>query len=406
MLDASGETTTVVENGSARSRQLRPGVLFSFMADSPLHIETLAIHAGHRPDPTTGAVTSPLVLSTTFERAEDLSFPHGNIYIRDSNPNRREVEAVLAALEGGAQAAAFASGSAATFAAVASMAPGDHIIAPLDAYYGTRAVIAEKERWGLTASFVDQTDVSAVRAAVRPTTRMIRIETPSNPLLTITDIAALSEIAHAAGAITVVDNTWPSPVGQRPLEHGADLVMHSTTKYLGGHSDLLGGALVTRAADERWARIRATQKETGAVPSPFDCWLLLRGIRTLPWRVRAHSANALAVAEYLAAHPKIEAVHYPGLLSHPARAIIARQMLLPGGMLSIQVKGGMEAAVAMTNRLTIFTRATSLGGVESLIEHRQSIEGPTTRAPANLLRVSVGLEHPHDLKADLEQALG
>jgi cystathionine gamma-synthase len=376
------------------------------MADTSLHLETLAIHAGHQIDAASRAVTSPIVLSTTFERAPDLSFPGGHIYTRDTNPNRRELEVVLAALEGGAEAAAFSSGSAATFAAIATLAPGDHIIAPLDAYYGTRNVIAEKVRWGLTASFVDMADLAAVRAAVRPTTRMIWIETPSNPLLTITDIRAVAEIAHAAKAVVVVDNTWPSPVGQRPLELGADVVMHSTTKYLGGHSDLLGGALVTRVADEAWARVRATQKEVGAVPSPFDCWLLLRGIRTLAWRVRAHSANALAVAEYLASHPKIEAVHYPGLTSHPARAIIERQMLLPGGMLSIQVKGGMEAAVAMTNRLKIFTRATSLGGVESLIEHRQSIEGPATRAPANLLRVSVGLEHPHDLKGDFEQALG
>ena len=376
------------------------------MTDSTLHPETLAIHAGHRPDPVTGAVTTPIVLSSTFERAPDLSYPSGHNYGRSGNPNRAELETVLAVLEGGAEAAAFASGSAATFAAVAALAPGDHVIAPLDAYYGTRLVMAEKERWGLTATFVDQTDLNAVRAAVRPTTRMIWIETPSNPLLTVTDIQALAEIAHAAGAIAVVDNTWPSPVGQRPLSLGADLIMHSTTKYLGGHSDLTGGALVTRTTSEYWARIRNAQKEAGAIPSAFDCWLLLRGIRTLPWRVRAHSANAVAVAEFLASHPKIEAVHYPGLATHPARAIIARQMLLPGGMLSIQVKGGMEAAVAMTNRLKIITRATSLGGVESLIEHRQSIEGPTTRAPANLLRVSVGLEHPHDLKGDFEQALG
>jgi cystathionine gamma-synthase len=377
------------------------------MADSDaLHLETLAIHAGHTIDLASGAVTSPIVLSTTFERAPDLSFPHGHIYIRDRNPNRTELEVVLAALEGGADAAAFASGSAATLAIIAALQPGDHVIAPLDAYYGTRKVLEEKVRWGLTVSFVDQTDLAAVRNAVRDTTRLVWMETPSNPLLTVTDIAAIAAIAKAAGAITVVDNTWPSPVGQRPLSLGADVVMHSTTKYLGGHSDVLGGALVTKVADERWARVRATQKEAGAVPSPFDCWLLLRGIRTLPWRVRAHSANALAVAEFLAQHPKIEKVHYPGLTSHPARAIIERQMLLPGGMLSIEVKGGKEAAVAMTNRLKVFTRATSLGGVESLIEHRHSIEGPTTRAPENLLRVSVGLEHPHDLKADLEQALG
>jgi cystathionine gamma-synthase len=367
--------------------------------------ETLCVHAGHAADPTTGAVTSPIHLTTTFQRAPDLSFPSGMIYARDANPNRVELETCLTALEGGSDAAAFASGSAATLVAVASLAPGEHVIAPLDAYYGTRKVIAEKERWGLTASFVDQTDLDAVRAAVRPTTRMIWIETPSNPLLTVTDIAALAEIAHAAGAVAVVDNTWPSPVGQQPFTFGADLVMHSTTKYLGGHSDLTGGALVTRAKDARWERIRASQTGAGAVPSAFDCWLLLRGIRTLPWRMRAHSANALAVAEFLAEHPKIERVNYPGLATHPARAIIARQMLMPGGMLSIQVRGGRDAAIGMSNRLKVFTRATSLGGVESLIEHRQSIEGPTTRAPENLLRVSVGLEHPHDLKEDLGQAL-
>ena len=377
----------------------------SGMLPDNLQLETLAIHAGHRVDPASRAVTTPITLSTTFERALDLGYPSGHQYSRKSNPNRDELEACLTALEGGADAAAFASGSAATFAAVAALSPGDHVIAPLDAYYGTRAVLAEKERWGLTVSFEDQTDLAAVRAAIRPTTRMIWIETPSNPLMTVTDIAALTDIAHKAGAITVVDNTWPSPVGQRPLALGADLSMHSTTKYLGGHSDLMGGALITREKTAHWARVRATQQEAGAIPSPFDCWLLLRGIRTLPWRVRAHSANAVAVAEFLQEHPKIERVNYPGLPSHPARAIIARQMLLPGGMMSIQVKGGAEAAVAMSNRLQLFTRATSLGGVESLIEHRHSVEGPTTRSPENLLRVSVGLEHPHDLKADLAQAL-
>lgn len=375
------------------------------MLPDNLQLETLAVHAGHRIDPASGAVTSPIHLSTTFERAPDLSYTSGHVYARNSNPNRAELEACLTALEGGADAAAFASGSAATFAAIAALAPGDHVIAPLDAYYGTRKVLAEKERWGLAVTFVDQTDLAAVRAAVRPATRMIWIETPSNPLLTVTDIAALTEIAHAAGAISVVDNTWPSPVGQRPLALGADLSMHSTTKYLGGHSDLMGGALVTRGKTAHWDRVRATQQEAGAIPGPFDCWLLLRGIRTLPWRVRAHSANAVAVAEFLQEHPRIERVNYPGLPSHPARAIITRQMLLPGGMMSIQVRGGAEAAIAMSNRLRIFTRATSLGGVESLIEHRHSIEGPTTRAPENLLRVSVGLEHPHDLKADLAQAL-
>ena len=372
-----------------------------------LQLETLCIHAGHRVDPGTGAVTSPIVLTTTFERAPDLSYIAGNNYVRSGNPNRTELELCLAALEGGTDAAAFASGSAATSAVFQALATGDHVIAPLDAYYGTGAMLTNIfARWGLAASFVDLTDLAAVRAAVRPNTKLIWAETPSNPLLRICDIAALAAIAHDAGALCAIDNTWATPMGQRVFELGADLAMHSTTKYLGGHSDLLGGALVARAGGDMWDRIRTVQKEGGAVPSAFDCWLLLRGVRTLPWRMRAHSANALAVAEYLAAHPKIDKVHYPGLTSHPAREIIARQMKLPGGMLSIEVKGGMAEAVAFTNRLKLFTRATSLGGVESLIEHRQSVEGPTTRAPANLLRVSVGLEHPHDLKADLEQALG
>ena len=376
-------------------------------AASALHLETLCIHAGHRVDPGTGAVTSPIILTTTFERAADLSYVAGNNYVRSGNPNRTELETCLAALEGGVEAAAFASGSAATSAVFQALSTGDHVIAPLDAYYGTGAMLTNIfARWGLAASFVDLTNLDAVRAAVRPSTKLIWAETPSNPLLRICDIAALAKIAHAAGALCAIDNTWATPMGQRVFELGADIAMHSTTKYLGGHSDLLGGALVAREASPMWERIRTVQKDGGAVPSAFDCWLLLRGIRTLPWRMRAHSANALAVAEFLAAHQKIDKVHYPGLASHPARAIIARQMKLPGGMLSIEVKGGMAEAVAFTNRLKIFTRATSLGGVESLIEHRQSVEGPTTRAPANLLRVSVGLEHPHDLKADLEQALG
>ncbi len=373
---------------------------------SDLHLETLAIHAGHRVDPSTGAVTSPLVLSTTFERAPDLSFPTGNVYSREANPNRRELEVCLAALEGGAEAAAFPSGSSATLAVVAALRAGDHVIAPLDSYHGTRKVLAEKERWGLEATFVDQTDLAAVRAALRPTTKLLWVETPSNPTLTVTDIQALSELAHAANALCVVDNTWPSPVGQRPLSLGADLVVHSTTKYLGGHSDLSGGAVITAKADEFWGRVRAAQNNGGAIPSPFDCWLLLRGIRTLPWRVRAHSANAQVVAAALAGHPQVEHVYYPGLDTHPARELISRQMLLPGGMVSLTVKGGRAAAIAVSNRLRLFTRATSLGGVESLVEHRHSIEGPATRAPENLLRLSIGLEHPEDLVADLVQALG
>jgi cystathionine gamma-synthase len=240
---------------------------------------------------------------------------------------------------------------------------------------------------------------------LRPNTRLIWVETPSNPLLKITDIEAVAEIAREAGAVCAVDNTWPSPLGQRPLQLGADLVMHSTTKYLSGHSDILGGAIVARADDDYFTRIRTVQTIGGAVPSPFDCWLLLRSIRTLPYRMRAHSEGAQRVAEYLADHPKVAEVHYPGLPSHPGHEIAARQMLSYGGMLSIQVEGGMAEAMEMAARVRLFTRATSLGGVESLIEHRASVEGPTSKTPANLLRVSVGLEHPDDLIADLAQAL-
>lgn len=371
-----------------------------------MHIETLAIHAGHTPDPATGAVMSPIHLSTTFERAADGSYPSGYVYTRTANPNRHELEATLAALEGGAAAAAFASGLAATGAIFQALAPGDHVLFPDDVYFGAGRLLRElMAPWGLRYSIVNMADLDAVRAAVRPQTRLVWVETPSNPLLKITDIAAVAEIAHAAGARCAVDNTWPSPVGQQPLALGADLVMHATTKYLGGHSDVLGGAVVVREVDEFFERIRLVQTIGGAVPSPFDCWLLLRSLRTLPYRMRAHSANAQRVAEFLAEHPAVAAVHYPGLPTHPGHAVARRQMKLYGGMLSIQVRGGAEEAMAVAARVRLFTRATSLGGVESLIEHRASVEGAHTTTPANLLRLSIGLEHPDDLIADLAQAL-
>jgi cystathionine gamma-synthase len=250
------------------------------------------------------------------------------------------------------------------------------------------------------------TDLQHVAEKLRPSTRLVWVETPSNPLLKITDMAGVVELAHAKGALVAVDNTWASPIGQRPLEFGADLVMHSTTKYLGGHSDILGGAVISRRYDDFFQRLSTVQKVGGAVPAPFDCWLLLRSIRTLPYRMRAHAENAGVVARFLAGHPAIEAVHYPGLPQHPGHAVAARQMRSFGGMLSIQVRGGMAEALAVAAKVKLFTRATSLGGVESLIEHRASIEGPHGNTPANLLRISVGLEHPDDLVADLAQALG
>jgi cystathionine gamma-synthase len=372
-----------------------------------MRVETLAVHAGLHVDSATGAVTPPIHLSTTFERAPDASFPGGFIYSRSGNPNRQALEETLAALEGGESAVAFSSGQAATFAILQSLRPGDHVIAPEDAYYGTADLLIDHfGPWGLESTLVNMTDPAAVERAVRPNTRLVWVETPSNPRMQVTDIAAIVAIAHRSSAYVACDNTWATPVLQRPLELGADLVMHSTTKYLGGHSDILGGAVITREVGPGFDRVRQVQTSAGAVPSPFECWLVQRGIRTLPYRMRAHSANALAVAKFLAEHPGVETVHYPGLEKDPGHLVSARQMRPAGGMLSFLVKGADRAGtIAMSNRLRLFTRATSLGGPESLIEHRASIEGPRTRAPENLLRVSVGLEHPDDLIDDLRQAL-
>lgn len=379
--------------------------------DKEWRMETVAIHAGKEIDPTTGAVMPPLHLSTTYERKADGSYHNGFVYIRGDNPTRRALEDALCALEGGASAAAFASGMAAIMTVFQALRPGDHVLIPDDIYFGTKVMIAKLfAPWGLSSETVDMTDLDAVRAAMRPNTRLLWIETPSNPLLKISDIAALAEIAHAGGALLACDSTWPSPALQRTLALGADLAIHATTKYLGGHSDLLGGAVIAREHSPFFDAIRMIQQTGGAVPSPFDCWLLLRGIRTLPYRMRGHCENAQRVAEYLSRHPKVEKVLYPGLPSHPGHAIAARQMSGYGGMLSVQLRAddlrtGEQNARRMANRTKLFVQATSLGGVESLIEHRASIEGAVTSAPANLLRISVGLEHPDDLIADLEQAL-
>lgn len=371
-----------------------------------MHRETLAVHAAHGPDTATGAIAQPITLSTTFERAADGSLPHGYLYARDANPNRASLERALAALEGGATAAAFSSGQAATMAVFQALSPGDHVILPTSVYYGTRRLLdAVFGRWGVTMTSVDMRDAENVASAVNRATKLVWVETPSNPLLAVADIARIAEIAHDAGACCAVDNTWATPIGQQPLALGADLVMHSTTKYLGGHSDVMGGGLVAREDDEFFQRVRAVQTAGGAIAAPFDCWLVVRGIKTLPHRVRAHSANAAAVAEFLEAHPKVEAVHYPGLASHPGHAIAARQMTAFGGMVSVQVRGGRDASLRVKANVQLFTRATSLGGPESLIEHRASVEAPGSGTPDNLLRLSIGLEHPDDLIADLDQAL-
>jgi len=286
-----------------------------------------------------------------------------------------------------------------------ALAPSDHVLAHVDAYYGTSRLLRDLfVRWKLEADFIDMSDLAAVRKALRPNTKLVWAETPSNPLLKIVDLAAVATIAHDAGVVCVCDNTW-APIIQRPFEAGIDFILHSTTKYFGGHCDVLGGILIARRDDDFFQRVRDIQYSAGAVPSPFDCWLILRGMKTLPWRMRAHCENAAKVAEFLAQAPKVERVHYPGLVSHPGYDIAKKQMSMFGGMLSFETKGGREAAMEVAAKTTIFTRATSLGGVESLIEHRASIEGAGTKSPEGLLRCSIGLEHPDDLIEDLEQAL-
>jgi cystathionine gamma-synthase len=374
-----------------------------------MRIETRAIHAGRHIDPATGAVAQPICLSTTFERSPQGDYPRGFSYSRVDNPNRQALERCLADLEGGAEALMFASGLAVATAVVQALQPGDHILAPDDVYWGFRQVIGGVfGNWNLEAVYVDMSDLEAVRAAVRPNTRLIWTETPSNPLMKITDLAGIAAIAREAGprVTTLCDSTFATPVVQRPLEHGIHLVAHSTTKYLNGHADAVGGVLIRGGASQLFERARVSQKFGGGVPSPFDCWMTLRGLETLPYRMRGHAANAALVAEFLVGHAEVEAVHYPGLADHPGRAIAARQMAAGGGMLSFQVRGGREAAMRVAARCELFTRATSLGGTHSLIEHRASVEGPDSRTPSNLLRLSVGLEHAADLIADLRQALG
>jgi cystathionine gamma-synthase len=373
-----------------------------------MKLETLAIHAGRAIDPTTGAVREPLHLSTTFERGPDGSYPLGYDYSRAGNPNRATLERAVAALEHGKDAVAFASGSQATLAAFSLATPGGRIVCSADCYHGTAKQLREiVPRWGVDVEFVDITRLEQVAQALSVTTSLLWFETPSNPLLRVADIAALVELARARGTRVGVDNTFASPVLQQPLALGADLVMHSTTKYLGGHSDVLGGILVAREGGPELAALRDYQGTAGGVPSPFDCWLVLRSLATLPLRVRAQSASALQVAQFLRAHPRVERVHYAGLPDHPGHDIAARQMCGGfGGVLSLEVPGGRERAMAVAAATRLFTRATSLGGVESLIEHRQSIEGPHSRTPAGLLRVSIGLEHVDDLITDLDQALG
>lgn len=370
-----------------------------------MKIETIAIHAGNHADKSSGAVIQPVVLSTTFQRSADGTYPGGHIYSRASNPNRSLLENLLAKLEGGADAASFGSGNAAGMSVFQSLPPGTHIIAPDDMYHGLRNQLKNLFAGILTFDFIDVNDTDVLLQHIRPETGLIWIETPSNPLLKITDIKKVVAIAHRNGIKVACDNTFATPVCQQPLALGADLVMHSCTKYFGGHSDLMGGALITKEKTDWWKKIRQVQEMGGAIPSPLDCYMLARSMKTLPYRIRGHVHNAQLLAEFLEQHQKVERVMYPGLVSHPQHDLAKEQMLSFGGMLSFCVNGGQQEADKVINKLSLFARATSLGGVESLIEHRALVEGPDTKTPFNLLRVSVGLEHIDDLIADMEQAL-
>ena len=371
-----------------------------------VRFETLSVHPYDKGAQTgSRAVVEPISLSTIFERHPAGEYPEGYSYTRASNPNRSDLELALAHLEGGTAAATFSSGSAATSAVLQALSPGDHVICS-EGFYGTRKLLEIYKDWGLTFTLLDTSVVSNVQAALRRETKLIWIETPTNPMMRVTDIRRVCEIARQAGATSVVDNTAPSPVLQRPLEFGADIVMHSTTKYLGGHSDILGGALVAREKSAFFERIQMLQHAGGAVPSPFECWLLLRGIRTLALRVRTQASNAMYIAEFLAKHAQVESVLYAGLSAHPGHDVAVQQMRGGfGGLMSFLVKGTDKEALAMTAHLKLITRATSLGAVETTIDHRYSVEPPGTPTPKNLLRLSVGIEHYEDLIDDLDQAL-
>lgn len=373
-----------------------------------LKFETLAIQSTQIPDKTTGAIATPIHLSTTFEREADGSYKSGFIYSRIENPNRQLLENSLALLEKGKVGFAFSSGMAAITALFHTLKAGDHLLIPHDVYYATK-VMAENlfVAKSIEMSEVVMSDLKAVKKAIKKNTAIVWLETPSNPQLNVSDIAKISKMAHRVGAICAVDNTWPSPVLQRPLEHGADVSMHSTSKYFGGHSDVLGGCLVVKKKGKLADELKNIQTLTGGVPSPFECWLVTRGIKTLHVRVMQQTKNAQKLAKYLEKHPKIERVNYPGLKSHPHHKVAKKQMTEGfGAMLSVQVKGNAKDAMKLTGKLKLFTTATSLGGVESLVEHRKSIEGEQSPTPDNLLRISVGLENVKDLIADWEQALG
>jgi cystathionine gamma-synthase len=378
------------------------------MDNASLKPETLAAQALGWVDASTGAITPPIHVSTTYLRDPDNQYRSGRVYARADNPAYDQPEAVIARLEQGAAAALFASGMAAATAVFQALQPGDHVLAPKVMYWALRNWLLDfATGWGLQVELVDMADPAAVQAAIRPgRTRLVWVETPANPLWTVTDIAATAAIAHAAGARLAVDSTVATPLLTQPLALGADLVMHAATKYLNGHSDVIAGVLVTRDDDEAWKRIRRVRAQVGGTLGSFEAFLLTRGMRTLALRVQQACASAQRIAEHFEHHRHVAAVLYPGLPGFPGHEVARRQMRGGfGGMLSIRTRGGEAAAVATAAHVALWKRATSLGGVESLIEHRASIEGAGTPAPPDLLRLSVGIEHVDDLVADLEQAL-
>ncbi len=379
--------------------------------ETPQHLDTLAIHAGQQPDPATGAIMTPIYQTSTYVQAAPAEHK-GYEYSRTDNPTRTALQDLIAALEGGAHGLAFSSGMAAIDTVLRLFDPGDHIVVGNDVYGGTFRLFEQVfSRYGLAFSYVDAADPAAVEVAIRPETRLVWLETPTNPLLALADIADIARrVRHAGQSIRVaVDNTFASPYLQQPLRLGADIAVHSTTKYLGGHSDVVGGALVVDD-DATYEQLKFLQNAVGAVPGPQDCWLTLRGIKTLHLRMERHSENALKVAQFLEDHAAFERVIYPGLESHPQHALAQRQMRLPGGMISAVMLGGERAARAFVSRTRLFALAESLGGVESLIEHPYSMTHASTAAseiavPPGLVRFSVGVEHIDDLIADLRQAL-
>jgi cystathionine gamma-synthase len=377
-------------------------------ADGRLKPRTIAAQALGGIEPVTRALVPPVHVATTFIRDPDNQYRSGFVYGRPDNGTVRQAEAVIAALEDAAETMLFGSGMAAATAVILALEPGAHVVAPDVMYWALRNwLVNEAPRYGYHISIIDTSDLDAVRAAVKPgETRLVWLETPANPLWTVSDIAAVAEIAHAAGAWLAVDSTVATPVLTRPIQLGADIVMHSATKYLNGHSDVVGGVLAGARTDELWERLRAVRASHGAILGPFEAWLLLRGLRTLELRVQAQAETAMQLATTLSSHAEVSQVLYPGLPQHRGHEVAARQMHGGfGGMLSIRLRGGEGAAIAAAARVELWKRATSLGGVESLIEHRASVEGAGSPCPPDLLRLSAGLEDPDDLLADLDRAL-